>query len=100
MKDKFTKLLAYMLIGFVQLYKAVYSSITPGNCRFIPTCSCYAVEALKNHGPMRGSWLTLRRIGRCNPWGGWGADPVPPVSAPTSMAEKSTTGDAQLNTGQ
>ncbi len=73
------RLLSLVLIAFVQLYRAVFSSITPGNCRFSPTCSCYATDALRSHGPIRGSWLTLRRLIRCNPWGSWGHDPVPPT---------------------
>lgn len=49
----------------------------PSPCRFTPTCSAYAVEALERHGALRGSLLTLRRIGRCHPWGPFGYDPVP-----------------------
>lgn len=49
----------------------------PSPCRFVPTCSCYALEAYEVHGFLRGSWMTARRIGRCNPWGGHGWDPVP-----------------------
>jgi putative membrane protein insertion efficiency factor len=47
-------------------------------CRFLPTCSEYALDALATHGALRGSWLVMRRIGRCHPWGGSGYDPVPP----------------------
>jgi len=50
----------------------------PSPCRYEPSCSSYAVEALEVHGAVRGSWLSVRRIARCNPWGGHGADPVPP----------------------
>ena len=50
----------------------------PASCRYTPTCSQYALEALKIHGPIRGSWLAIKRIGRCHPWGGCGYDPVPP----------------------
>jgi putative membrane protein insertion efficiency factor len=50
----------------------------PSPCRYDPTCSTYAVEAIEAHGAVRGSWLALRRIGRCHPWGGHGWDPVPP----------------------
>ncbi len=78
LKDKLSKILAFLLIGIVQFYRAVYSSITPGTCRYSPTCSSYTIEALKNHGLLRGGWLGLCRIARCNPWGGWGDDPVPP----------------------
>lgn len=49
----------------------------PPACRFHPTCSSYAIEALKEHGPMRGLWLSIKRIARCNPFGGSGYDPVP-----------------------
>lgn len=49
----------------------------PSPCRFDPSCSTYALEALERHGAARGTWLTLRRIGRCHPWGGHGWDPVP-----------------------
>lgn len=49
----------------------------PSPCRFDPSCSTYALEALERHGAARGSWLTVRRLGRCHPWGGMGWDPVP-----------------------
>jgi putative membrane protein insertion efficiency factor len=49
----------------------------PSPCRYSPTCSAYALDALERHGAVRGSWLTARRIGRCHPWGGSGFDPVP-----------------------
>jgi len=51
-----------------------------GGCRFTPTCSEYALEALHTHGALAGSWLTAKRICRCHPWGGCGHDPVPPVN--------------------
>lgn len=54
------------------------SPLLPNSCRFVPTCSAYAIEALKTHGPIIGLLLTIRRIVRCNPWGGSGFDPVPP----------------------
>ncbi len=59
------------------LLRHCISPFTPPSCRFTPTCSQYAVEALRRHGPLRGSWLTLRRLSRCHPWGGSGYDPVP-----------------------
>ena len=49
----------------------------PSPCRFDPSCSSYALEALERHGALRGTWLTIRRLGRCHPWGGHGWDPVP-----------------------
>ena len=57
-----------------------YQALTrgrPSPCRYWPTCSSYALEALEVHGAFRGGWLTLRRISRCHPWGGTGVDPVP-----------------------
>jgi hypothetical protein len=70
------------LVGLVRAYQAV-STVTPGSCRYEPTCSAYAITALQRHGPLRGTWLAVRRIARCHPLGGWGYDPVPPVRAST-----------------
>lgn len=67
-----------VLIGFVRFYQAAISPLTPPSCRFTPTCSQYAIEALEGHGLVRGIWLTVRRLSRCHPWGGKGYDPVPP----------------------
>lgn len=58
-------------------YKGCISPMFPPACRFTPTCSQYALEALRKHGPFKGSWLAIRRICRCHPWGGSGYDPVP-----------------------
>ncbi|MFG0275387.1 MAG: membrane protein insertion efficiency factor YidD [Phycisphaerales bacterium] len=66
------------LIGLVLLYRAILSPLMAGRCRFHPTCSAYALEALRRHGPIRGAWLTVRRLLRCHPWGGSGYDPPPP----------------------
>ena len=60
----------------VRAYRAVRAG-RPSPCRFVPSCSTYALEALEEHGAVRGTWLTLRRLGRCHPWGGLGFDPVP-----------------------
>jgi hypothetical protein len=54
-----------------------------GHCRFMPSCSAYAIEAVARHGVLAGSWLALKRLGRCHPWGGSGEDPVPQVLTPT-----------------
>lgn len=71
--------LALPLRGLVWLYRQLISPFLGNNCRFDPSCSAYAEEALRKHGAFRGSWLAARRIGRCHPWGGSGYDPVPPV---------------------
>jgi len=62
----------------VYFYKYVISPMTPASCRHIPSCSEYALEALKTHGPVKGIYLATRRILKCNPWGTHGYDPVPP----------------------
>ena len=62
----------------VHAYRLVLSPWLGMNCRFRPTCSAYALEALEKHGALRGSWLALRRILRCHPFAGYGEDPVPP----------------------
>ena len=63
-------------------YKLTLSPWIGRSCRFLPTCSDYAAEALILHGPVRGGWLAARRLCRCHPFGGSGFDPVPPRSAP------------------
>lgn len=71
------QVLAWPLLALVWFYRVAISPLIGANCRFEPSCSAYAEEALKRHGALRGGWLTLRRIGRCHPWGGSGYDPVP-----------------------
>ncbi|MFM8317936.1 MAG: membrane protein insertion efficiency factor YidD, partial [Bacteroidota bacterium] len=65
----------YILMALVRLYRSMLSPYLPPSCRYNPTCSAYALEALQRHGAWRGSWLTLRRLARCHPWGGHGHDP-------------------------
>ncbi|MBE6208763.1 MAG: membrane protein insertion efficiency factor YidD [Rikenellaceae bacterium] len=67
----------FPLVVLVRFYQLCISPLTPPSCRFTPTCSQYALEALRKHGLFKGSWLTIRRILRCHPWGGSGYDPVP-----------------------
>jgi uncharacterized protein len=68
---------ATILIGVARAWQIGPSRILPPTCRFAPSCSAYAIEALQRHGAARGSWLAFRRIVRCHPWGGHGYDPVP-----------------------
>lgn len=69
-----------ILMGLIRFYRKGISPLTPPSCRYTPTCSAYALEAVDRHGALRGSWLALRRILRCHPWGGEGHDPVPPAA--------------------
>jgi hypothetical protein len=66
-----------LLIGLIKAYQLVLSPWLGGQCRHVPTCSVYAVEALRRFGVARGAWLTLKRLARCQPWGTSGYDPVP-----------------------
>lgn len=69
----YRRLIAWAL----RAYKLTLSPLIGTQCRYLPTCSEYAAEALTAHGPVRGGWLAARRVCRCAPWGGWGYDPVP-----------------------
>lgn len=66
-----------VLILFVRAYQVALSPLLPASCRYYPSCSTYAIEALERHGALRGGWLTLRRLARCNPFRPGGYDPVP-----------------------
>lgn len=70
-------MLAGILIRLVGFYRRAISPLTPPSCRYLPSCSAYALEALERHGAGRGSWLALRRILRCHPFARGGFDPVP-----------------------
>lgn len=67
-----------VLISFMRIYQLTFSSIMGYSCRFQPTCSEYARQAIEIHGCLKGCWLTLKRLLRCHPWGKSGYDPVPP----------------------
>lgn len=73
----FAKAIVWVMCLPVHFYKLCISPMFPQCCRFTPSCSTYAIQALRKHGPLRGSWLAVRRILRCHPWGGSGYDPVP-----------------------
>ena len=69
--------LKFLLIIPIKIYQILISPLLGPHCRFTPTCSQYAVEAIEKHGPIKGIWLAIKRISRCHPWGGCGHDPVP-----------------------
>lgn len=71
------RILGFPLIVLVKIYQLIISPILPQSCRYTPTCSAYMIEAIKVWGPIRGTWLGIKRIMKCNPWGGCGHDPVP-----------------------
>ncbi len=77
MLNWFKNLLGGFFLLLIKIYQLIISPILPSSCRYTPTCSQYGVEAIRKYGPFKGGWLTLKRIGRCNPWGGHGHDPVP-----------------------
>jgi hypothetical protein len=71
------RILGIPLIALIRIYQWGISPLLGPRCRFTPSCSHYAVEALQKHGLIKGLWLAIRRIARCHPWGGHGVDPVP-----------------------
>lgn len=70
-------LLGKFFILLIRFYQGAISPFLPPSCRFTPTCSAYGIEAIKKYGPVKGGWLTLKRISSCHPWGRSGYDPVP-----------------------
>ncbi|WP_167610576.1 membrane protein insertion efficiency factor YidD [Maribellus sediminis] len=78
LKEKLFLILGWILLVPVYIYKYGISPYTPASCRHVPTCSEYAVQAIKIHGPFKGFLLAAKRISRCHPWGTEGYDPVPP----------------------
>lgn len=71
------KIISRILVFFIRIYQYTISPLLGANCRYTPTCSAYAVEAIQVHGPIKGSYLATKRILSCHPWGGHGYDPVP-----------------------
>lgn len=80
--------LSLILIIPVKLYQWLISPLLPGTCRYVPSCSEYAIEALRVHGPVKGLVMGTRRILSCHPWGGHGYDPVPPKGTPLFKFKK------------
>jgi len=74
---KILKCLGLPFIGLIKLYQWIISPMLGQKCRFTPTCSTYALQAIEKYGPFKGLWLALKRISRCHPFGGSGYDPIP-----------------------
>ncbi len=72
----------YPIIWFLRAYRAVISPLYGQVCRYHPSCSAYALQAVTDHGALRGCWLAVRRLGRCHPWAAGGYDPVPGTQPP------------------
>jgi putative membrane protein insertion efficiency factor len=88
----------YVLIGLLKAYRFAISPLYGQVCRYHPTCSAYALEAVQTHGAARGTWLAVRRVARCHPWAAGGLDPVPPPknrssSTPPASLATPTTGE-------
>ncbi|RQP09553.1 membrane protein insertion efficiency factor YidD [Parapedobacter defluvii] len=66
-----------VFLVLIRAYQLLLSPMLGASCRYTPTCSQYAVEAIRKYGPFKGGWLAIKRIARCHPWGGHGHDPVP-----------------------
>ena len=66
-----------LFLALIRFYQLCISPLSPPRCRYTPTCSQYAIEAVSKYGALKGGWLTLKRLARCHPWGGCGYDPVP-----------------------
>lgn len=98
---RMNRLLLLALMGLIHLYRWTLSPFLalvcgPGaGCRYTPTCSAYALEALRMHGIWPGGWLALRRLLRCHPWGAWGYDPVPQTANRRFLRDSQLSGDQQ-----
>lgn len=71
------QIFAFPFIALIKMYQLIISPWLGPSCRYTPTCSQYSLEAFKKYGPIKGGWLSIKRIARCHPWGGHGHDPVP-----------------------
>lgn len=89
-------LAALPLIALVRFYQVVISPLTPPTCRYYPSCSAYALTALQRFGPIKGTWLAVRRVLRCHPWAPGGVDHVPPRSQGPAATNGSEAPDGPL----
>lgn len=84
-----------VLIGLLRAYRLLISPLYGNTCRYWPSCSTYALGAVEHHGAVRGTWLTIRRLGRCHPWAKGGYDPVPGTPEAQRWAEEQRPEDAR-----
>ncbi|NKB19105.1 MAG: membrane protein insertion efficiency factor YidD [Alphaproteobacteria bacterium] len=84
----FSIFLRSLIRGVIRLYQWVISPLFPATCRYAPSCSHYAADAVSRFGVLRGGWMAMKRIGRCHPWGGAGYDPVPETTEITYTKAK------------
>lgn len=92
------ELFALPLIGLIRFYQLVISPLTPPTCRYYPSCSAYALTSLRRFGPLKGTWLAIRRVLRCHPWAPGGVDHVPERVQPASTT-RTTEPDAPGSAG-
>ena len=88
-------ILAWPLLAVIRFYRRFISPLLPPSCRFYPSCSAYGLEAIKLHGPFKGSWLTATRIGRCHPFHEGGFDPVPGSKMEANAHKRLEAGDTE-----
>ncbi len=94
------KLVSASLRGLIRGYQLLLSPILPAHsCRFLPSCSAYGMEALDRHGALAGTWLTIKRLSRCHPWGGSGYDPVPEPNVHHARGRRDHRGGSCCPTG-
>jgi putative membrane protein insertion efficiency factor len=86
--------------GMIRFYQLFISPLTTPSCRYWPSCSAYGMTAIAHHGALKGGWLTLRRIVRCHPWGGWGFDPVPGTMRQKTCGHSDSPGAHPVHNGQ
>ncbi|MCL3860755.1 membrane protein insertion efficiency factor YidD [Actinotalea sp. K2] len=85
-----------VILGLLRFYQVFISPLSGPTCRYYPSCSQYAVTAVRRHGALRGTWLALRRLGRCHPWTAGGVDDVPPARDPRTSARSDGSDDRLL----